>query len=165
MTLEILIQNTEPTDGTSGTSLDNTTVINITPPKIASVWENKTSVTGKPLKRWKGSKIPTMSFELLVMETETSNLTTVTLGLIDLDVLRKAESGYDGSTNKGLLVWLRDTDGDYWVRHWKGGYIVGLNIVRIQGYQNQVGSALYKVTFNFDATFMDGDAHHKIVRW
>lgn len=165
MTLEILIQDTEPDDVDTGTYLNNTTVIDIVPPMIGSSYENKTSVTGKPLKRWKASKAPSMNVELIVLETGITNLTTASLGLVDLDILRKAESGFDGASTKGLLVWLRDIAGDYFIRHWKGGYVVGLKINRIQGFQNEIGSALYKVTFKFENTFMGGDVHHQIVRW
>ena len=105
------------------------------------------------------------SRKLIILETGTTNLTTASLGLVDLDVLRKAESGYDGASTKGLLVWLRDTDSDYWLRHWKGGYIRGVDPKRIQGFQHQIGSALYKVTITFDAAFTGGDAHHQMMRW
>lgn len=165
MTLEILIQNTEPGDGTSGTSLTNTRVINIVPPKFSGTWERKTAISGKPLQRWKGSKAPTVTIELIILETGTTNLTTASLGLVDLDVLRKAESGYDGASTKGLLVWLRDTESDYWLRHWKGGYIRSVTPKRIQGYQHQIGSALFKVTIAFDAVFTGGDVHHQLLRW
>jgi len=165
LTLEILIQDAEPTDGTGGTSLDNTTVIDAVPPKFDGIMINAVAVTGKPLQRWKGSKVPTINFELIVLETGTSGLTGASLGLTDLDILRKAEAGYDGVDTKGLLVWIRDTTGDYFIRHWKGGHVRNLDIKRIQGFQNEVGSTLYRVTFNFDVSFMDGDAHHQLVRW
>lgn len=165
MTLEILIQDTEPTDGASGTSLSNTKTINVDPPKISGAWERKTAVSGRPLQRWKGSKTSALKIELITLETGTTNLTTASLGLVDLDVIRKAESGYDGATTKGLLVWLRDTDSDYWLRHWKGGYIRNIDISRIQGFQHQIGSALYKITITFDVAFTGGDAHHQLMRW
>ena len=165
MTLEVLIQDSEPDDVDTGTYLYNTKVINIDPPVISGGWERKTAVSGRPLQRWKGSKQPTINIELVVLETGTSNLTTSSLGLVDLDVLRKMESGYDGTTTKGLYVWLRDTDSDYWLRHWKGGHVTKLDIKRIQGFQHQIGSALFKVKISFDATFCGGDAHHQILRW
>jgi len=112
-----------------------------------------------------GSKIPSIVFDLLVLETGVTDLDSSSLGLVDLDILRKAESGYDGTAIKGLYVWLRDTSGDYFIRHWKGGYLTNLSINRIQGFQNQIGSTLYKVNFSFDASFMAGADHHKLIRW
>jgi len=83
----------------------------------------------------------------LVVEENADSVADLTLGLKDLEVIRKASTGYD--TDIGKVVWIRDTDGEYFLQHWKGGFITGLSILPIKGFANVTGATLYRVSFKF----------------
>lgn len=163
MTLEILIQNTEPADVDTGTYLTSTKVLSVEPIEKVKLYKS-IGATGLPITIPIGSQAPTLSFSLIIEERGTTDLTTASLGLQDLDVLRKAAVGYNGSTT-GNTVWIRDTEGDYFIRHWKGGTMAGLKPSTVKGYPNIIGNALYAVTFTL---LLKGDvdnASHSLIRW
>jgi len=163
VTVEILVQDTEPTDVATGTYLYNTKLI-YARPQMSIVTEKYVSITGKPGSKYKGVKNPQMKITLLITETGTTDLNTATLGLVDSDTIRKAAEGYDGS-NAGLLVWIRDTEGDYFIRHWKGGRISGrITWKRVDGIPSKIGSAVYMVSFTLDLVYTS-DAWHSLVRF
>ena len=162
MTLEYLIQEAEPTDATSGTSLSNTVVMSVLPIKLANILKEQTSIVGTPVVRIYGQKSPQINFVVHVLETGAST-TDATLGLTDVDAFRKMQIGYNGSTT-GNTVWLRDTSGEYFINHWKGGYFKGLNIDIKEGYNNVVTDTLYIISFKFYCPLNLGN-NHTLLRW
>jgi len=162
MTLEIYVSDSEPTDSQTGTYLKNTVVLDCSSTHTY-INRNATAWTGKPLSRWVGVKNPQLKFTLLIEEKAETGLDSSSLGLVDLDVLYQAAEGMSGS-EKGLRVWIRDTEGSYLIRHWKGGRIKNINVKHVPNFANVIGSTLYKVTFTFE-TFYTSSSHHDLVRF
>jgi len=162
MTLEYIISNAEPSDATSGTSLNNTAVMSVLPLKYSNVLKQDTSISGLPIVRMYGQKSPVINFVLHVLETGVS-VADETLGLTDLDKLRQIQIGLDSGVT-GKHVWLRDTAGEYFIRHWKGGFIDGLGIDIKLGYNNIVTDTLYIVSFKLVCPLNLGN-NHTLLRW
>ena len=162
MTLEYLIQNNEPADIDSGTSLSNTVVMSVLPIKYANVLKEDVSISGIPIVRQYGQKAPRINFVLHILETG-ATVADETLGLTDLDKLRLMQIGLDSGV-VGKYVWLRDTDGEYFIQHWKGGFLRGISIDIKQGYNNIVTDTLYIVSFVFICPLNLGN-NHTLLRW
>lgn len=156
MTLEISLSSSAPSG--SGTFLYNTKVIDLSIKKKTVIREDL-NVDGKPIIRFLGEKSPIISFNLLIEEYAASTADT-TLGLTDLDVIRQAEI----ATTGGTYAWFRDTEGEYFLKHWKGGYITGLTIAPARGYPNVEYQSLYEVSFNL-MVIDYSDAEKTLFKW
>ncbi len=162
MTLEWLIRNDEPLDSYDGVLLNNTVVMSVLPVKYASILKEATSITGVPIVRNYGIKAPSMNFVVHILETGAA-VADRTFGLTDLDSFRRMQTGED-ATGIGRYVWLRDTAGEYFLRHWKGGHFRGLDIDIKQGYNNIVTDTLYIVSFKFVCP-LNLKNNHTLLRW
>jgi hypothetical protein len=158
LTLEIYVSDSTP--GGTGTYLYNTIVLDVDYTS-KNIVEKSTSVTGKPINRWLG-ETHEISFRLLIEEHQDS-VNDSTFGLSDLDAIRQWSIGYaSGAPSK--KSWIRDTDGDYFLKAWKVGRPSGLKINLAQGFPNVVGSTLYEVSFKF-TIIDDSTSYYTMYRW
>ena len=162
MTLQYIISNSEPDDVDTGTTLSNTVTMSVHPMILGTVLKEELSITGLPLVRYHGSKSHSINFVLHILETGAA-VADETLGLTDLDKLRQMRIGLTGGTT-GNYVWLRDTAGEYFIQHWKGGYLSGLSVDIKEGYNNVVTDTLYIVTFKLVCPLNLGN-NHTLLRW
>ena len=139
--IEIAISSTTPSG--TGTELTKTHLIDYSI-KTKTVIDKDTAISGKPICNIISEEFE-IEFDVLVQETG-DYVADTTLGLTDLDYLRKWCVGYNAGTI-GIKAWIRYPEGDYFLREWKGGVPSGLSIKVLKGFPNTVGATLYSVKF------------------
>jgi len=154
MTLEILIQNNEPSEATTGTFLSNLIILDIDF-EFNDVKKTYKTLSGAPRTVHVSNNPAKISFNGVVYEYDESSEDS-SLGLIDLDLLRQA--------TQSTKVWLRDTQGEYFLNHWKGGFITKLKVKPYSGHDNVVGNVLYSVSFDFYEDYAS-NTYHRLTRY
>ena len=159
MVLEILIDSsyylTDPADTVTGEKLYATIITNISF-GFSTAKKSYTVLSGKPYAINLGQKPSKITIEGYIQEYGTTDLDTASLGLKDLDVIRRAMAE--------PKIWLRDTEGEYFLRNWKGGIITNLSVKPAQKYRHSLGNVLYVFSFDFVESLAE-DSHHKLARY